>query len=101
MTQNKKEQWLKEFKKEFPKPMPIIIDVGGDSDEIDLRERFEDLLSSLIDDINSDWKDRILEAVGKKKLLTQPITENDMKVFLITTGFNLCRSQILEKLELK
>ena len=39
---------IEEFEKEFPKTIEIVIDVGGDSDTLDLRERFKDLLISAI-----------------------------------------------------
>ena len=40
------EETMKEFDEEFPKPIEIVVDVGGDSDTIDLRERFRELLLS-------------------------------------------------------
>ena len=40
------EELEKEFDEKFPEPIWIIADVGGDTDEIDLREQLKSLLLS-------------------------------------------------------
>jgi len=78
MTQNKKEQWLKKLDEKWEEGLSDI-------------EQVKSFLSSLIDDINLDWEKRILEAVGEE-------IKADCSY---DSGFNSCRSQILEKLNLK
>jgi len=107
MTQNKKDQWLKKFDMLFCNPLCICPKIVGRG-HLNLhrtecpyqqgvgiseygKDTIKSFLSSLLDDIDQDWKKRILEAVGEE-------IKADCSY---DSGFNSCRSQILEKLNLK
>ena len=112
MTQNKKEQWLKKFDEEFPHEVNCCFEAYGTLKKITgmtpdvcscpIARRFaKSSLSSLIDDIDLDWEKRILEAVGKEKEQLDKNDPDNYGACYAIAGFNDCRSQILEKLELK
>ena len=61
MTQDKKEQWLKKFDEEYGSFE--LCEVVNQKDH----DKLKSFLSSLIDDIDRDWSDRILEAMGEEK----------------------------------
>jgi len=79
-----KEELMKQFKEKFSKPIPIIANVGGDSDEVDLRE---DILSFILLAYNSGL-DRALEVIPKE---IKP--QGYVGHFALRRGGNKCSSE--------
>jgi len=103
MTQNKKEQWLKKFEEEFDYMDDSSIEKEFWNGKKGLPEgiTIRQFISSLIDDIDLDWENRILEAVGEEKKQLDKNDPDNYGACYAIAGFNDCRSQILEKLKLK
>jgi len=51
-----KEEGIKSFREQFPAPIKIVVNVGGDTDEVDLMELLEDHLSSFAEKIKEGVK---------------------------------------------
>ncbi len=82
-------EWKIEFDK-FPIGETVVVDVGGDRDEIPLKLLVEDFIESLLSSQKELWLGRARECVPKAQKV-----DGERNDIWEATGYNICRTETL------